>query len=355
MGSLRYNLATKIGKLSLRSPLIAASGTFGYAQGLAGLVELKYMGAIITKTITLKERPGNPAPRLVETACGLLNAIGLDNPGLDAFMKEKWPYLSQLEIPVIVSIGADNPGEFVQLARCLDEAPELKAIEVNISCPNIKSQVIPRLRSGLPSVASHKSSLDFASLASLGTARDSLRLQVTSRKHATCDMRPLIAQDAQATAKVVAAVRQATKKTLIVKLTPNVTDIAPIAVAAVRAGADALSLVNTYYGMSVDIKTKRPHLANVTGGLSGPAIKPLSLYAVHKIYRAVRVPIIAGGGIMQAEDAIEFLLCGATALSLGTVNFINTRANKEIAEGIEKYLSEHKITRIRNLTGGLKG
>ncbi len=314
MTTKQKKLSTGIGNLSLTSPLIAASGTFGYAQELEGLVDLKYFGAITTKTITIKPRPGNPPPRLVETPCGLLNSIGLDNPGIDIFLKEKWPYLAKLKTPVIVSIGGESISEFVQLAKRLDKISNLKAIEVNISCPNIK------------------------------------RVQSTEYRVQSNSM---FAQNANDTFEIVSTLRKLTKKTLIVKLTPNVTDISEIALACEKAGADVISLVNTYYGLVLDINTRKPILANVTGGLSGPAIKPLGLYATYKTFTAVKLPIIAGGGIMNAQDAIEYLICGASALSLGTANFINPKAAKEILEGIERYLRKHKIRNIRSLKGSL--
>ncbi|MEW6008262.1 MAG: dihydroorotate dehydrogenase [Candidatus Omnitrophota bacterium] len=308
MTTKQKNLSTRIGNLSLISPLIAASGTFGYAQELEGLVDLKYFGAITTKTITVKPRPGNPPPRLVETPCGLLNSIGLDNPGIDAFLDEKLPYLAKLKIPVIVSIGGESIEEFAQLTKRLDKISSLKAIEINISCPNIK------------------------------------------KVHG----QTMFSQDAKSTFEVVKSVRKLTKKTLIVKLTPNVTDISEIALASEEAGADAVSLVNTYFGLAVDIDKRKPVLANITGGLSGPAIKPLGLFATYKTFCAVKLQIIAGGGIMNSQDAIEYLLCGASALSLGTVNFVNLNASKEILSGIKKYLKENNISNIKNLIGTLK-
>ncbi|MBU2540331.1 MAG: dihydroorotate dehydrogenase [Candidatus Omnitrophica bacterium] len=315
MAVKQKNLSVRIGKLALSSPLIAASGTFGYGQELEGLIDFKDFGAIITKTITLKARKGNPPPRLIETPWGLLNSIGLENPGIDVFLRDKWPYLARLKTPVIISIGGETKDEFVRLTKRLDRLEDLKAIEVNISCPNIK------------------------------------KAKIKKRKTQGLTM---FSQGIDETFAVVKVVRKLTSKTLIVKLTPNVTDISSIAIAASSAGADALCLVNTYFGMAVDIQNRRPQLANITGGLSGPAIKPLSLYAVYKTYKAVRKPIIGGGGIMNSADAIEFLTCGATALSLGTVNFINTKAPKEILTGIKGYLKKNKIKDIYKLRGSLR-
>ncbi len=294
--------------------MVTASGTFGYAQELEGLVDFKNFGALITKTITLEPLRGNDPPRLFETCCGLLNSIGLENPGMDEFLEEKWPYLSGLKLPVIVSIGGKTKEEFVKIVRELEKIKNLKAIEVNISCPNIK------------------------------------KAQSKKQKAKNTYM---FSQDALETFDLVDELRELTKKTLIIKLTPNVTDIASIAVSAQDAGADAISIVNTYFGMAVDIKSRRPVLANIIGGLSGPAIKPLSLYALYQVRKSIKIPVIAGGGIMDADDAIEFLICGATALALGTVNFINPKAGADILSGIQEYLAKNNIKDLKDLTGSL--
>lgn len=310
----KKDLSIRIGKLELATPLIAASGTFGYVEELDGLVDLKCFGALTTKTITLQPLRGNDPPRLVETPAGLLNSIGLENPGVEDFLEAKWPYLAALKIPIIISIGGKTKEEFVKLVSILERVKGLQAIEVNISCPNIRKTQGPKRRG----------------------------------QNAT-----MFSQDAQETHDLVDELRALTKKTLIVKLTPNVTDIASIAVAATRAGADAISLVNTYLGMAVDIKSRRPVLANIIGGLSGPAIKPLSLYALYQVRKSICVPIIAGGGIMNADDAVEFLICGASALSLGTINFIDTSACKNILSGICGYLKAHELKNIRELITSL--
>ncbi len=305
---MQKNLSIKIGKLRLSSPLIAASGTFGYAKELDGLVDFNCFGALITKTVTLGPLTGNKPPRIVETPCGLLNSIGLENPGINIFLEEKWPYFAELNLPVIISIGGKTKNEFIRLIERLDEVKNLSAIEVNISCPNI-----------------------------------------AKARGAT-----MFSQDADETYNLIKALRRITKKTLIVKLTPNVTDIAQIAASAAKAGADVLSLVNTYFGMSLDINSRKPILGNIIGGLSGPAIKPLSLYALYQVQKTVKLPIIAGGGIMDTKDALEFLICGADALSLGTVNLINTKAASEILQGIKKYLQKNKMSSIRRLIGSLR-
>ena len=302
---MNLNLSIKIRKLKFKNPAMIASGTFGYAQELTSLVDLKKLGAIVTKTITLKPKKGNPAPRTVETASGMLNAIGLENPGVDKFIEEKLPYMQSLGLPIIVSISADNDRGFAALARRLNGVKGVSAIELNLSCPNLKSKI-------------------------------------------------LVSQDAKATHRVISKVRKATKLTLIAKLSPNVSDITSIAKAAQGAGADSLSLVNTFLAMAIDVETKRPKLANITGGLSGPAIKPIALRMVWEAAGAVKIPIIGGGGIMDTQDALEFIIAGASAVSIGTATFINPRASVEIIQGIKQYLNKNKISDINKLTGTLK-
>ncbi|MFH1854144.1 MAG: dihydroorotate dehydrogenase [Candidatus Omnitrophota bacterium] len=272
---------------------MVASGTFGYAKEFEGLVDLKKLGAIITKTITLNPREGNPMPRICETASGMLNAIGLQNEGIDNFIKEKMPYLSKIGVPLIVSISGDSIKEFCELSKRLDKEKDVAGIELNISCPNI-------------------------------------------RRQKTEDRRQrLISQDKDATYEVTKSVRKATDKMLITKLSPNVTDIVEIAKSACNGGADAVSLVNTFLGMAIDIETGRPKLGNITGGLSGPCIKPIALRMVWEVARNIKRPIIGIGGIMTAEDAIEFLLAGAQAVQVGTANFIEPGTCEKIIKGIE--------------------
>jgi len=308
------NLSVRIGKIKLANPVTVASGTFGYGEEFAEFIDLKKLGAIITKTVTVKPRAGNPPARTCETPAGMLNSIGLENPGIDAFLKEKIPALSKAGIPIIVSIASEGPmQEFVVLARQLDALKEVAAIELNISCPNIAKRT--------PKAARHS---------------------------------PLIAQDAKATFAVVKAVKKVTKKTLITKLSPNVTDIAEIARAAKQAGSDALALINTFYGMSIDVVTRKSKIAMVTGGLSGPAIRPIAVRMVREVFQKVRLPIIGMGGIIDVPSALEFLLAGASAISIGTANFVNPRASIEILDGLKKYLAKNKIKDIRNLVGSLK-
>ena len=292
----------KIGKIKLKNPVMVASGTFGYAKEFEKLVNLKHLGAIITKTITLNPRQGNPMPRICETASGMLNAIGLQNEGIDDFIKEKMPYLSRIGVPIIISISGNNIDEFFILARRLNKIKAISGIELNISCPNIKCK-------------------------------------------------GLVAQDKKETYEVVKAVRKTTSKTVITKLSPNVTDITEIARAAEDAGSDAVSLVNTFLGMAIDVETEKSKLGNTTGGLSGPCIKPIALRMVYEASRNINIPVIGMGGIMNASDAIEFILAGATAIQVGTANFIEPGVSGKIIKGIEAYLKKHKIERIQDIVG----
>ena len=307
------DLTTKIKSLKMKNPVMVASGTFGYAEEFRDFMDLGKLGAVVSKTITLKPRPGNKPPRTCETPAGMLNSIGLENPGVEFFLKTKLPLLKKTGIPVIVSIASEGrPEEFVELARLLEQEKAISAIELNISCPNIKSHV-----------ASHK---------------------VTG----------LISQDPKATYAVVKAVRKVTGKTLITKLSPNVTDIVEIAQAAEEAGSEALALVNTVQGMSINVLTRRPRIAMGIGGLSGPAIRPIAVRMVWEVYQKVKIPIIGMGGIMDTESALEFFIAGASAVSVGTANFINPGVSIEIINGIKKYLERNKINSIQKLVGSLE-
>lgn len=322
------NTNVKIGKIKLRNPVMAASGTFGGGEEYADFFDVNKLGAIITKTITLGPKIGSPLPRLAEAPAGLLNSIGLANKGLEDFIKNKIPFLHTLKTPVIASISGDSPDEFVKLARRLSGF-NIAGIELNLSCPNIRSQ-------------GHNV-----------TTSQVKESRQKDHRPLTIDHR-LIAQDARATYDVISRVRRVTKKTLIAKLSPNVTDIAEIAAAAERAGSDAVSLVNTFMAMAVDIETRMPKLGAVTGGLSGPAIKPIALKMVRDVFNKVDIPIIGIGGIIDYKDALEFIICGATALQVGTANFINPKATIEIIDGIKKYLIANKIKNIDELIGSLK-
>lgn len=307
------NLSINIGKLKLKNPVVVSSGTFGYAEEFSNFIDLKKLGAITTKTITLKPRQGNLPPRTCETPCGLLNSIGLENPGWEVFIKDKLPYLKNIGIPIILSIASEyDPTEFITLTRYIEKIKEVAAIELNISCPNIKDVKRPTPNA------------------------------------------KLISQDPLATYNLVKAVRKFTRKPLITKLSPNVTDVTEVAMVAESAGSDAVSLINTITAMSVDVETRKPKIATITAGLSGPAIRPVALRMVWEVYQKVKIPIIGMGGIIDATSALEFFIAGATAISIGTANFINPKVSIEIISGIKKYMVKNKIKDIKALIGSLK-
>ncbi|MCX8126261.1 MAG: dihydroorotate dehydrogenase [Dehalococcoidia bacterium] len=289
--------------LLLENPVMTASGTYGYGTELGEVEAIQRLGAIVCKGITLHPREGNPQPRLVETASGLLNSIGLQNIGVDALIKDKAPVWAKWKVPVIVNIAGETVKEYGEIARKLDGVKGVAAIEVNISCPNIAA-----------------GGLEF------GT-------------------------DAELALRVTSTVRTATKLPLIVKLSPNVTDMVPIARAVVDAGADALTVMNTIRGMAIDVNTGKPILGNTFGGLSGPAVKPVALYWVYRVSTAVTVPVIGCGGIMTAADAVEFLMAGASAVQVGTANFVNPRAPLEVLDGLEAILKAKGVTRLSDIIG----
>jgi len=300
------DLRVNIGSLEIDNPVMTASGTFGYAREFENLMNLHRLGAVIVKGISLYPREGNPPPRIVETACGMLNAIGLQNVGVDRFIAEKMKYLEGLNVPVIVNILGDSLDEYQEITDRLAGVPGVAGIEVNISCPNVKKGGV-----------------------AFGT-------------------------DPAMAAAVTAAVKAKADVPVMVKLSPNVSDITVIAKAVEDAGADSISLINTLIGMAIDLKTKRPALANIIGGLSGPAIKPVALRMVYQVAQTVSVPVIGVGGIDSAEDALEFMLAGATAVQIGTANFVNPRVSEEVIEGLGEYVSEQKLTSIRSIIGGLQ-
>lgn len=299
------NLTIQIGSLKLKNPVTVASGTFGHAEKYYNLEEVKKLGAIVPKTVTLHPREGNSPPRIVETAAGMLNAIGIENPGVDGFIEKKLPGFRKIGVPFIISILGHTDDEFIQLTEKFNRAQGISALELNLSCPNLQQK-------------------------------------------------SLVAQDPKATYRVVKAVKNISKVPVIAKLSPNVTDIAEIAKAAEDAGADAVSLINTFVAMAVDIKKRESVLGNFTGGLSGPAIKPIAVSMVHEVYKAVKVPVIGMGGIMTAKDALEFLIAGATMVAVGTANFINPRAPLDVLEGIKTYMKENKINNMNEIIGSLK-
>lgn len=304
---MQNGLSVNLGKLTLANPVMVASGTFGYAEEFQDFVDLEKLGAIVSKTITLKPRQGNPFPRTCETPAGMLNSIGLENPGLEAFLEKKLPFLKGIGVPLIISIASESaPEEFLTLAKRLDTLKEVSAIELNISCPNVR-----------------------------GKTR-------------------LISQDPRATYEVLRRVRKVTKKTLITKLSANVTDITEIAQAAEEGGSDCLALVNTLTGMSIDVFSRKPKIASGVAGLSGPAIRPVAVRMVWEAHKKTRIPIIGMGGIMDAASALEFIIAGASAVSVGTANFINPSVTIGIIAGIKKYLRENKIKDINSLVGSLR-
>jgi dihydroorotate dehydrogenase (NAD+) catalytic subunit len=298
------DLSVHLGRLRLPNPVLVASGTFGYAREMEGLVDIRRLGGILPKTITQEPRVGNAPWRTVETAAGMLNSIGLDNDGIEAFVAHRLPYLAGLSVPIIVSIAGRTHEEFVRMTRRLDGLTGIAAIELNISCPNVSGGV------------------DF------GT-------------------------DAAMCEGLVADCRRATKTPIIAKLTPNVTSIPIVARAAEAGGADAISLINTCLGMAIDWRRRRPLLGNVMGGLSGPAIKPIALRAVYQAAQATRTPIIGIGGIATIDDVMEFLVAGATAVQLGTVNFYNPRASMEVLDALPTALAAAGARRVSDLVGKL--
>jgi len=284
---------------------MTASGTFGYGEEYSEFMDLNRLGAVVVKGLSLLPKEGNPPPRIVETAGGMLNAIGLQNIGIERFIQEKLPFLKQFNTPVIVNFFGDSVEEYTKAAERLSTSEGIHGLEMNISCPN--------------------------------------------KQAGWC----IFGTDPRVTFEVVSAVRKSTDLTLIVKLSPNVTDIGVMARAAEDAGADAVSLINTITGMAIDIATRRPRLANITGGLSGPAVKPVALRMVWEAYRAVKVPIIGMGGIMNGRDSIEFILAGATAVAVGTAHFINPVVSVQVLEEMENFMREQGVTHINNLIGGL--
>ena len=303
------NLEVEIAGIKLKNPVMTASGTFGYGEEFSPFIDLDKLGALVLKGITLKPKMGNPPPRIIETPSGMLNSIGLQNVGVERLIKEKLPYLQKFNTPVIINISGDTIEEYVKLARRLEKVfvdKKISALEINISCPNVK--------------------------------KGGMAWGVDSRL----------------TYQVVNEIRKVTTLPLIVKLTPNVTDIRVIAQAAEKAGANAISLVNALVGMAIDVDSRQPKLATVSGGLSGPAIKPVALWMVWQVFQTVKIPIIGIGGIVKVEDALEFIIAGARAVEIGTANLMSPQAAIEIIEGIEKYLIENNIKDINKLVGSMK-
>ena len=302
----RPKLAVEIAGLTLKNPVMPASGTFGYGEEYAPYLDLNRLGAIVTKGLSLNPKAGNPTPRICETVSGMLNAIGLQNVGIDVFIEQKMPFLEQFDSPVIVNFFGNTLEEYVAVAERLESIPGVAALEMNISCPNVKHGGI------------------------------------------------VFGTEAKAASEVVSQVRKKTKKPLIVKLTPNVTNIQVTAKAVEDAGADAISLINTLTGMSVDVRTRKSRLAHTIGGLSGPAIRPIAVRLVHQVVQAVNVPVIGIGGISRAIDALEFLIVGAKAVQVGTANFVDPNAMATIIDELEEFCQEEGIDDINDLIGTLE-
>ncbi len=299
---MKIDLSITIGKLKLKNPVLLASGTVGYGNEIAQYTDLSKLGGIVTKSLSLKPRKGNPPQRIVETPSGMLNAIGLANVGVEAFIKEKIPFLKELDTTIICNIAASTIEEYVECTKILEPEDTIKAFEINVSCPNVK-----------------EGGLEFGN-------------------------------DTKAVGRITEQVRAVTKKPLIIKLSPNVSRISDFAKVIKQEGGDAVSAINTLVGTSFNIMTRRPKIKNITGGLSGPAIKPVALAKVLEISRNVDIPIIGIGGIMNWMDVVEFMIAGASAIQLGTVNFINPNAGVEIIEGLKSYCEKTSLTKLSGLT-----
>jgi dihydroorotate dehydrogenase (NAD+) catalytic subunit len=300
------NLSVKIGTLTLQNPVTVASGTFGYGVEYAQLIDLNQLGAVVVKGIRLEPVRGNPTPRTVEVTSGLINAIGLQGPGVDGFIRKYWPFLKGLKVPTFINIWGTTVEEYAEVARRFDALGGVGALELNVSCPNIK-----------------------AGGAQFGT-------------------------DLKLLSQVVGACRKATKLPLITKMSPNVVSIAPYAKAAEAAGSDALSIMNSFPAMAIDIETRRPSLANVTGGLTGPCIKPIAIKLVWETAKAVKIPVIGMGGIQTAGDAIEFLMAGATAVAVGTANFYEPQTALQVIAGLRQFMQQKGIGDVRDLIGSVQ-
>jgi dihydroorotate dehydrogenase (NAD+) catalytic subunit len=300
------DLSVRIGSLALKNPLMTASGCFGYGLEYADIVDLSSLGAVVVKGLFLKEREGHPPPRIVETPSGMLNAIGLQGIGVHRFIREKMPELRRRGAVVIVNVCGSSLDEYVEVSRILSDVEGVAALELNISCPNIK-----------------EGGIQFG-----------------------CNL--------ASTREVVSAVRKATRLPLIPKLTPNVTSVASFARAAEESGADAVSLVNTFLAMVIDVETRRPALSNVMGGLSGPAIRPIAVRMVYECAQQVRIPVIGMGGISSARDVLEFLIAGATAVQVGTANFVDPFIWPKLLNGVEDYMARHRVERVVDLVGTME-
>ncbi len=299
------DLNVKLGNLEFRNPVLTASGTFGYGEEFTDFIDLTRLGGIVVKAVTGKNRDGNAYPRMAETPAGMLNSVGLQNKGVDYFVREIYPRIKEFDTQILVNVSGSTIEEYVEVAEKINDLEKIPGIELNISCPNVKL-----------------GGMAFGTIPATAT-------------------------------EVTAAVRKVYKKALMVKLSPNVTSITEMAKAVVDGGADSISLINTLLGMAIDAESRKPVLSTITGGLSGPAIKPVALRMVWQVSKAVKVPIVGLGGIMNASDAIEFLLAGASAVQVGTANFIDPRVTVKIIDGIDDYLQRHHMAAVTELIGGL--
>ena len=299
------DLSVRIGKLYLENPVLVASGTFGYGSEYGHFVDISLLGGIVTKTLTPEPWPGNPPPRAAETAAGMLNSIGLQNVGVEAFIREKMPYLGTLDTAIIVNVGGGPLEEFVYVTERLADCEGIDALEINMSCPNVSG------------------GLDFST-------------------------------DPRRAADLIGTLRRVTSLPIIAKLTPNITDITEIATHVEEAGADAISTINTIRGMAIDISTRRPKLGAIMGGLSGPAIKPVAVAAVYQVAKRVRIPVIGIGGISSAEDALEFMIAGATAVQVGTANFVEPRTGATVVDGLAAWCTASDVPAIREVIGSIE-
>ena len=299
------DLSVRIGKLHLENPVLVASGTFGYGSEYGHFVDISLLGGIVTKTLTPEPWPGNPPPRAAETAAGMLNSIGLQNVGVEAFIREKMPYLRTLDTAIIVNVGGGPLEEFVYVTERLADCEGIDALEINMSCPNVSG------------------GLDFST-------------------------------DSRRAAQLIGTLRRVTTLPIIAKLTPNITDITEIATHVEEAGADAISTINTIRGMAIDISTRRPKLGAIMGGLSGPAIKPVAIAAVYQVAKRVHIPVIGIGGISSAEDALEFMIAGATAVQIGTANFVEPRTGATVIDGLAAWCTASDVPAIREVIGSIE-
>jgi len=317
---LKPDLSVQIGGIRLKNPVLVASGTFGYAKEFEKFFDLKKLGGIVTKTLTIKPRVGNPPQRVYETPSGMLNAIGLQNVGAEAFVREKLPYMAGLGIPVIASVMGYSADEFRGVVEVLEKEKGIAGFELNLSCPNVSYENKRKAGAELPADRPAR----------------------------------MFAHDRDLIREVVKVVRGATRKTLIAKLGPDVSDIGMMARAAEDAGADAISLINTFIAMAINVKTRRPYLKNKTGGLSGPCIRPIAVRMIWEVAEAVKIPVIGMGGIMNALDAVEFLIAGASAIQVGTATFVKPAVCPEIIRGIEDFMKKEKVRTLRKLIGSIE-